>query len=352
MQGAIYKALFDVKAQPVFNCTSRCLWKESYISLGFKTTCTDVTVETHATIRQDNYTGMGHWFNMTTPGDIPLRAGYSASSWLTLAHVAADDLLAKYAGGTPIDGIPISPEFARIAVLTGAVDQDGNSGFVQDIYPAGWTIFECTIGLAAYEYSNISASGNQFIIGKTTTIPLTEGQLKATMLTFSQANIPNMTVQGIDLAGLNAFFTSSRFSGSTYSGESRPSESTGMGDVMRKSDVPTLFEKMADSMTEQLRSSYNLTAEGFAVESVVFVQVRWQWLSLPIFVLVAAACHLGHTMARCQSDQLPLWKSSVVAILFHDLIRGRQSKDAMRTNLQSKSQLEALAKGTWVTVEA
>ncbi|KAF7541034.1 hypothetical protein G7054_g953 [Neopestalotiopsis clavispora] len=351
MQGAIYKALFDVNAQSVFNCTSRCVWKQTYVTLGFATNCTDVTAETHVTIRMDNNTGMGQWFNMSTPGNITLRAGYSPTSWLTLAQVAAVDLLDRFSMGTPIENLPISSEFARIAVLTAAVDQAGDTDTVSDIYPEGWKVSECTVGLAAYEYSNISASGNQFRIGNTTTIPLTSGQLKSTMLTFSQSNIPNMTVQGIDLAGLNAFFTSSRFSGSTYSGESRPSESTGMGDVMRKGDVPTLFKNMADSMTEQLRSGYNITAEGFTVESVVFVQVRWQWLSLPVFVLVAAACQLGYTMVSCQIDQRPLWKSSVVAVLFHEISGGGRPKQVVRTNLQSKKQLKVLARKTWVTVE-
>jgi hypothetical protein len=352
MQGAIYKALFNVQAPSVFNCTSRCLWQETYVSLGFVTNCTDVTVETHATIQQYTTTGIGgQLFNMTTPGNITLTAGYQPTSWLTLAQVAAVDLLAAYSKDTPPYSVPISSEFARMAVLTGAVDQDGDMVFVEDIYPAGWKVFECTVGLAAYEYSNITASGNQFRIGNTTTIPLMSGQLKSTMMTFSQSNIPNMTIQGIDLGALNTFFTSSRFSGPTYSGEFRPGESTGVGDVMRKADVPTLFKAMAESMTEQLRSGYNITAEGFTVESVVFVQVRWQWLSLPVFVLLAAACQLGYTMASCQRDQRPLWKSSVVAVLFHELSGGGRPNQVVRTKLQSKKQLKVLARSTWVNVE-
>lgn len=331
MQGAIYRALFNVQSQPVFNCTSKCAWKESYISLGFGTNCTDVTTETHATIKQDNR--------------------YSSTSWLSLAQVAAVDLLAVYSLQVPNSNVAISPEFARFAVATGASDQSGSEELPKDYYPAAWQVHECTIGMTAYQYANISASGNEFKMGSTTAIPLEDGYFNGTSLIFSQPNLPNMTVQGVDLEGLNAFFTSSRFSGSIFSGESRPSESTGVGEVMRKADVPTLFAKMAESMTDQLRSGYNMTATGLAVDSVIFVQVRWEWLSLPLFVVLAAAVQLVYTMVCCRSDPSPLWKSSIVAVLFHELSGRGQSKDVMQTNLESVDQLKTLARRTRVTVE-
>lgn len=352
MQGAIYRALFNVQSQPVFNCTSKCVWKDSYVSLGFGTNCTDVTTETHATIRQDNSTSQtGHWWNMTTPGNISLRLGYSSTSWLSLAQVAAVDLLAVYSLQVPNSNVAISPDFARFAVAAGASDQSGSEELPKDFYPAAWQVHECTISMTAYEYANVSASGNEFKMGSTTAIPLEDGHFNGTSLIFSQPNLPNMTVQGVDLAGLNAFFTSSRFSGSIFSGESRPSESTGVGEVMRKADVPTLFAKMAESMTDQLRSGYNMTATGLAVESVIFVQVRWEWFSLPLFVVIAAAIQLVYTMVCCRSDPSPLWKSSVVAVLFHELSGGGQWKDVVRTNLESVDQLKTLARRTRVTVE-
>ncbi|KAK9772074.1 hypothetical protein AB5N19_11696 [Seiridium cardinale] len=344
MQGAIYKALYGVKSQAIFNCTSRCVWKGNYISLGFGSDCSDVTAETQATIKPNaNRTHSGqHWWDMTTPGNIALSAGYSQTSWLTLANVVAVDLLAKFKYGSPIDNISISPEFIQIAVLIGPVDNV--NGYVQDTYPDGWKVYECTVGVTAYNYSDISASGNELNIGRIDRIPLTSGTLHETILTFSQAALPNMTIQGIDLEALNDFFTSSRFSGYTFSGEEPPNSTTGMGAVMRNTDLPTLFQQMAESMTDQLRSGYNDTASGLTVGSVVFVRVHWQWLSLPFFILAAALLLLIHTIIRSNSDAKPLWKSSVTAILFHEVVPEGGLEGVMRTDVQSLDQLKNLTR--------
>lgn len=351
MQGAIYKALFDVQTQPVFNCTSNCVWRDVYTSLGFGTNCTDVTTATQATIESKD-TSTGTWYNMTTPSNISLQAGWSNTVWLTLAQVAAVDYLEKYRLGTPTRSISISSEFARFAILTAAYDQDGNTGLPDDTYPGAWSIYECSINLMAYNYTNITASGNDFNIGSTVSIPLTSGELLSTMLTFSQPNLPNMTVQGIDLEALGQFFTSSRFSGTTYSGDEPPNSTTGVGGVLRKGDVPTLFQSMAESMTDQLRSGYNSTASGLSVKSVTYVQVRWQWLSLPIFIQVAAVLLLVLAIWGSFTDRSPLWKSSTVAMLFHEMNLDAESKVVVRTDVESVDRLNKLAKETWAMVES
>ncbi|KAH8651117.1 hypothetical protein BX600DRAFT_528180 [Xylariales sp. PMI_506] len=362
MEGAIYKAIFNVKTQPAYNCASRCIWKDSYVSLGFSAQCSNVTYETQSTIQPPNQEQVDagqHWYTMTTPGNISLSAGYSQMSWLTLANVVAVDLLSDFRFRTPVNGTTrISSDFARIAVLIGPVDNVQD--VVQNFYPGGWEIFECTVGIAVYNYSDISASGNQLTIGSTVPIPLASGELFGTTLTFSQPGLPAMTVQGVDLEALNDFYTSSFFSGYTFSGDGPPGVTTGIGGALRKADVPMLFDSMAQSMTEHLRTSYTgvIQAQGIIFESVVSVQVRWQWLSLPIFIQLAAAYVLAYTIwsnsraaINNEGVKRPLWKTSVVAVLFHEVVPEGGSRGIIRTDVHSLRQLEKLKTRTWATME-
>jgi hypothetical protein len=240
MESAIYKALFDVKTQAIFDCPSNCIRNETYISLGFAANCSDVTAATQATAQdptQAQKNQSKNWYNMTTPGNISINAGFSVTSWLTLANVVAVDLLSKYHSSTPTSPIPISADFARIAILTASVDNVDTAD--DDCYPGEWKIEECTIGLTAYQYLNVSASGTNFDLNnRTSAIPLTSGFLNDTILTFNQSGIPTMMAQGIDLVAINNFLTSSSFSGYIFSGEEPPNSSTGVGNVMRNADIP------------------------------------------------------------------------------------------------------------------
>ncbi|KAH8678298.1 hypothetical protein BX600DRAFT_431585 [Xylariales sp. PMI_506] len=352
MEGAVYQALFNVERLEVFKCPSNCVWNETYISLGFTANCSDVSAATRATVQTPSENN--HWYNMTTPGNISLSAGLSMTSWLTLASVSVVDLLSRYNESTPTEPIPISPVFARIAILTATEDNVNTAGY--DDYPGGWQIEECTIGLAAYEYSNMSASGTDFDIkNHTTAISLNTGTLNNTILTFNQSNLPPMTVQGIDLKALSEFFTSSSFSGAIYSGEEPPESNTGVGNIMRQGNISAIFDDMATSMTDQLRSGYNLTAAGLTVESVIYVQVHWGWLSLALFVPAVAALLLAFTVINSCIDRRPLWKSSLTAMLFHEVAPMRDDTHGntgiIRSDVRSLAELQNLTQRTWGALE-
>ncbi|ETS78079.1 hypothetical protein PFICI_10141 [Pestalotiopsis fici W106-1] len=342
MQGAIYKALYNVSTQPVFNCPSQCVWPDSYISLGFAADCADVTAETQATRVEIDENGP-IWYNMTTPGNISIHVGYSQTSFLTLAQVEALDLLKAVEKGMPYtEPTSISSEFVRVALVNATID-NVNSADV-GIYPDGWNVYECSIRVAAYNYSDISTSGNDFI-GVPIAIPLTSGTILGTELTFNKSGLPSLTVQGRDLKAINNLFTSDRFSGTTYSGESYPDDDTGMSAVLRKADLSKLFDGLATSMTDQLRSGFNLTAEGLTVQTETYVRINWQWMSLPFVVLAAALVLLLSTIVR-SFDRRPLWKSSVTAFLYHDVTFNGGPAAVLQSKVQSVKELEKLTKRT------
>jgi hypothetical protein len=103
---------------------------------------------------------------------------------------------------------------------------------------------------------------------------------------------------------------------------------------------------MAISMTDQLRSSNNLEASGLTIESVIYVQVRWGWMSLPLFVPLVAVLLLMFTITVSFIDGRPLWKSSGTAMLFHQLTPTGSETEVLRSNLRSLEQLQSLTKRT------
>ena len=49
------------------------------------------------------------------------------------------------------------------------------------------------------------------------------------------------------------------------------------------------------------------------------VEVRWYWLTLPALLNLASAIFLGLTIYTTHKHKTPLWKTSLVASLFHGL---------------------------------
>lgn len=90
MQGAIFRAFYDLNTPSVFSCTSNCTWDQSHISLGFSTDCTDVTEATNATrVCTPDWGSITGDCNMTTPGNVTFNIAMSPTSWTTVLVVKA-----------------------------------------------------------------------------------------------------------------------------------------------------------------------------------------------------------------------------------------------------------------------
>ncbi len=175
--------------------------------------------------------------------------------------------------------------------------------------------------MAAYSYSNISAVGSQFAVGGSEKIRLDSAHFDVSngdsYLRFDQPGLPIMTARAADVGGLVEMFTSSRFSGIIYDGESQPAPPEGMGFAFATTNVSQVFDNVATSMTDQLRSRYDVVAHGLSVQPVVFVRVQWAWLALPIFVQLTSLVLL--ILIMVESRQVQPWKDSIVAVLCHYL---------------------------------
>lgn len=313
----------------------------------------DVTEATLQTVNSSLWT-QGSGSTIQTPGGVNLTATYSPTSWQTVVSVGA---LPLFIVNNSTNSIP--SEISRVAVLRVPSDLTNNIFSLNQV-----EIVECTVGLAAYSYSGVYASGNEFNVNKTISFPLDpgiytgfyqyeEGEPSNDTLVFNQTGLPVFTASMPDISALSLFFNSNRFGGNIYDGESPPAPPQGMGDAFRTGNISQAFQNMAKRMTDQLRSSYDKTASGVILESIVFVHVQWEWLYLPLFVQISSAVFLLLVLAKSRrARSMQLWKSSLVAMLHHEVTCEGDSPSAiLRTDVENLKALEALAKSKMAKLE-
>ena len=322
MVGTITAGLYNVSAAPVYNCSSKCRWDgqggeegtgASYVSIGFESTCRNVTLDTLRTEECKDRGGLGNLnerqCNMTTPGGIKLEtemlnAGYT--SLVVGTERLDDDVIAYYSGmpGTVPGGGPISPKFLRAAVLSIAewYNQYGPDGHL-----IGHAITECEFSLAAWRYSNVSATGTDFTVGTTEKISLDNGTYikhnitadgyKYNEIRFDLDEVPGgLFVRDMDFVALADYLSREPFTGKIAGTDLRGS-GPGIRSGLLKGNVAAVFDNMARGMTDYVRSGPGSSlAFGSRIDSVVFVQVEWGWLALPVVSVVAATVLLGFTM--------------------------------------------------------
>ncbi|KAK3995202.1 hypothetical protein QBC44DRAFT_29477 [Cladorrhinum sp. PSN332] len=350
MQGAIYRGVFKLQNPPVFQCnaTARCIWDDPVVTLGFKSTCADVSEETFRSANSSLFGSLsGKGQNLTTPGGILLPAVYSPTSFQTVVSIGAKSLLSS----TVVDPAltMVNPDIARIAVFKTAANDTNFQIFLNTS-----RVFECHLGLVAYRFANISASdAADLTILKSETIPLQPGVATGARpgiyngVEFRQEGLPPLKASLADMRAVTVLLTSARFSGSIFRGFSGFDAPAGMGDALRTDwAVPQIFENMAKSMTDQLRSNYSVVAEGVSVDKAVFVHVHWEWLILPLIVeLVSIAFVVAVLVKSRKAKDVQLWKSSAVAILTHALSfqEGSAAVGTLGANVQSVTELETMS---------
>lgn len=349
MQGAVFKAFYDLETPDLFNCTSNCTWDQSYTSLGFSMACTNVTQATYDTKNCTGYTNGTHICDYTTPGNVNFTTGEAETMWSTVLAIQA--ATPYYFGiNSTFQTSPVSPNFMRFAVFRQP------SGYVKDDTTVEETL-ECDLSFAAHTYSNVTSVGNDFNFGSIETTPLDPGSFidvgnwhNQSYVLFNTTGLPEFRVSIWDLGALLSFFPSDHFSGKLALGESPASYSAGItpGVWSPGRNVSQVLEKMAKGMTDQLRSTYNANASGLTATSVVLIRVQWPWLALPFAVVLAAAVLLLAEMVESRrSRNINLWKSSSTALLYHSV---SPTQDIMSTQVQSPRELEKLAKTTRVSL--
>jgi len=124
-----------------------------------------------------------------------------------------------------------------------------------------------------------------------------------------------------------------------------------------RDDLSRIMAEVATSFSTYLRSlpAPNNRAVGTAWKMETFIHVRWGWLILPILVVLMGVVFLLSAIIRTR--RLAVWKSSILAILFHGLgdhpkrpAQGLVEMDDAAKDIRVR--LKLTREGGWGLVEA
>lgn len=111
-----------------------------------------------------------------------------------------------------------------------------------------------------------------------------------------------------------------------------------------RSVMPRLADSLSSFTLDQPNTTQAITGSVFNPE--VFVEVRWEWLSLPIALCVSGAVFLGLTAFASRAAGVGVWKGSSLAYLYHGLEDQSRSLESYDT----ASTMHAAAESTTVSL--
>ncbi|KAI1473816.1 hypothetical protein F4774DRAFT_402981 [Daldinia eschscholtzii] len=370
MQAAIIKAVSEQPQPPAAICsTGNCTWPP-ITTLGVCADCTDVTQEVNITCPGPTEENHGQYqcdYGMPSGGNTSsfiFRAGASGDLFPTRWNSSALSL-----GETPGDaGSHALLTYIEAIQLKAALDYDSDDVSSVLRQPTAWT---CTFSLCAKTYSGLSMTN-----GVTRTSKPTED-----LMVLTGDNTNGTSPIGEGLTGLSSYIGLKVNSSSSSEGAYRINQadyanlanyltelfSTGWGErgfgassSVQKSAAPNLgwafsgaedmaqvVGNIAESMTEIMRNSRNSTPiTGEALRSQVYIEVQWGWMALPLTLIALSLFLIIVIVVRTYRSDLPVWKSSSIALLSHEVNGWTPGSGAVRET----STLQKQAKDITVTL--
>lgn len=214
---------------------------------------------------------------------------------------------------------------------------------------------ECDLSFATYTYSNASSVASNFSIQTMEVVPLDPGYINdENFMVFSNSDLTlEFQLAKKDVGALVDFFLSKSFSGMLFDGslDAAPTSAAGITTAVRdpQKNLPEVFTSMATTMTDQLRSGYDASADGLSARPVVRVRVRWAWLALPSLVVLASSALLVAVAAESRRGRgVELWKASATALLMHSVSR---VTGTLEPQVQGPEQLRKVVERTCVALD-
>ena len=168
--------------------------------------------------------------------------------------------------------------------------------------------------------------------------------------TFDVANVSQPAIDSIS-AYISSIFNDSSFPGLNLTGavDGKPNSLNAfqyapivMQQLWEASSLDTLFAGLAESITSNIwaNADGSVRQHGQLGIAETLIEVRWLWTILPILCTCFGAVSLALAMWHTHKNKMPLWKNSVLALIFHGL-----EYEAMRSQtnerLLSKIQKDA-----------
>lgn len=258
LQVVILRGLYNISSLEVFSCSGECRWEGRYISLGFKTECTNVTYATLDTSQcakaYDNPSLT--LCNMTTPSGLGISTRYAETDLTTTYCMnvssrweSSDELRTRL------------PGIAHFTLYRSTSDGSFNAWDVN--------ITDCSLSLAAYEYTNARANGSVFSFEQTREVEPNpknpwgfitnddgmKSPARVQLNTSKVQGIPALAISLSDLSALQVYLESDSIASEWVSGNWVNKNSGLSAALSGNVDVGKRFEMMALSMTSYLRSA-------------------------------------------------------------------------------------------------
>ncbi|KAI0444315.1 hypothetical protein F4803DRAFT_573297 [Xylaria telfairii] len=336
IRSAIMRGVFGIGSSPEWICPGVCAWESTYHSIGFISSCENVTQATAKTKICGKF-GSNLNCNMTTPGGVALSTNHVRGVSTTLLNLNTA-WSPEFLNTTP--GAVVSSDLLKIGVFRSTARHDLAYNDEEII---GENVTECTMSLIMHQFEGIWANGTSNTFGLITPFRLGPGYWVNTQ-NFSGSPRENalnsaffyttaadgqplpvtITICQQDLVNMLEFFDSSSFRSHVVSGVT--STENGAGVALLNADISAIMRFMADGMSQYVRAGTNnrKPASGFQVSRVLFVNIVWQWMVLPLFVYVLAIIFVLWVMWNNHRRKIPPWRSSVVALILHHYNKERQ----------------------------
>lgn len=257
---------------------------------------------------------------MTTPGGVDVATRFYFTDLATTYYMNVASTLYSANPGLP----DTFPEIARFAIYRSTPD----SNFIV----SNINITECSLFLAAYEYTGAQANGSDFSVQKrevdlgpknpwTITGNESQGILQQAntneTTTSSGIHVPALEISFPSLVALVNFLQSTTMVTEWVEGNFANMNLGVAAALMGDVDLGARFNKMATAMTNYLRYGPNTqSAHGEEIQSEAFVFIRWWYFVVPVVTEgLAILFAILSIFSNRRSRRVPLWKSSTLAVL-------------------------------------
>lgn len=88
-----------------------------------------------------------------------------------------------------------------------------------------------------------------------------------------------------------------------------------MQPIYQSTDLNELFNNLAVSMTNNMRSNDDNGTTVVGTTGITVYEIRWPWISLPLIGVILGCVFLAITAGFTKAQNLPIWKSSSLAVL-------------------------------------
>ncbi|EXJ63428.1 uncharacterized protein A1O5_11477 [Cladophialophora psammophila CBS 110553] len=317
IRAAGFNGIYNGAIEPPYECGSSSCRFGSFASLGICSSCTNVSDDL-----KDNCTttigGRCESWEYTTPANISVRARYdsgqfSRNNFATLFNSSATKWNEL--------SMPSLAQFSTIKFIL-TTDSSGLDTLVPIL------AHDCSLRLCIRTWAGATFENSTF-----TMEPPEEINFQRVMASgpFSILELdPTVNATRFGTYKINTYdwqmmasFLAATFS---YQGSDVLSDTDNQGVPIMlyyARDLPAMIQNLANSLTNMIRTSPDSTlVAGEAFRSEAFIKIHWPWISLPAIVVFSSNSLLVIMMIQSHRKRSPIWKSSVLALLFHGLKPG------------------------------